>query len=349
MSYQRGMAALQLEMPDRIPHTEYVSHYELVRHLTGLDPAEPQEREEAWRRFYLAADYDFLWNSNDGPVPWEERGRTTDMGHAEWLEDGSDRRDTIVCPFQTVDEVLAFDAVEEYGLPDFDELVAYYEGCYQRSQNLHRELVFPGGYYKTLVSGCIQAFGWEMFLTAVGADPQGFERVLEGIFRLSEHHFRAWARTSTRAFICHDDMVWSQGAIFRPAWYRQHIFPRYKRLWQILHDAGKIVLFCSDGDFTQFIDDLAEAGADGFIFEPLTSLEYTIERYGRSKVIIGNVDTRVLTFGGREDIQTEVKRCVDLGRACPGYFLAVGNHIPANVPLDNALYYLDLVKEMGRR
>ncbi|NPV09816.1 MAG: hypothetical protein HPY83_17885 [Anaerolineae bacterium] len=349
MSYRRGMAALRLEMPDRIPHTEYVSHWELVRHLTGLDPSRPDQAAEAWRRFYLAADYDFLFRTNDGPVPWQERGRTTDMGHAEWLEDGSDRRDIVPSPFHTVEDVLAFDAVEEYGLPDFDELVAFYEDDYRTNQQRHPELVFPGGYYKTIVSGCIQAFGWEMFLTAVGADPEGFDRVLEGIFRLSQHHFRAWARTSIRAFICHDDMVWSQGAIFRPAWYREHIFPRYRKLWQILHDAGKIVLFCSDGDFTQFVDDLADAGADGFIFEPLTSLEYVVERYGRSKVIIGNADARILTFGDKEAIRAEVKRCTELGRHCPGYFMAVGNHIPPNIPLENALYYLDCVRESSVR
>ena len=349
MSYERGLAALELRMPDRIPHTEYVSHWGLVRHLTGLDPANPAEADEAWRRFYLAAEYDFLWNTNDGPVPWQERGRTTDMGHAEWLEDGSDRRDTVYCPFRSVDEVLSFDAVAEYGLWDFDELVAYYEDVYQRNQAKHRELVFPGGYYKTLVSGCIQAFGWEMFLTAVGTDPEGFDRVLEGIYKQSEHHFRAWAKTSIRAFICHDDMVWTQGPIFRPAWYREHIFPRYRKLWSILHEAGKIVLFCSDGDFTMFVDDLAEAGADGFIFEPVTSLEYIVSRYGQSKVIIGNIDCRILTYGSKEDIRAEVKRCADLGRRCPGYFFAVGNHIPPNVPLDNALYYLECIREFGVR
>ncbi|MGI6209090.1 MAG: uroporphyrinogen decarboxylase family protein [Anaerolineae bacterium] len=349
MSYDRGLAALRLEMPDRIPHTEYVSHWELVRRLTGLDPADASQRDEAWRRFYVAAEYDFLWYNNDGPIPWQDRGRTTDMGHAEWLEDGSDRRDIVPSPFRTVEEVLAFDAAEEYGLPDFEGLVAYYEDQYRRTQQQHPELVLPGGYYKTIVSGCIQAFGWEMFLSAVGVDPEGFDRVLEGIYRITEHHVRAWARTSIPAFICHDDMVWSQGAIFRPAWYREHIFPRYRRLWSILHDAGIQVLFCSDGNFTEFVDDLADAGADGFIFEPLTSLEYIVERYGQSKVIIGNADARILTFGDRDAVRAEVARCIDLGRRCPGFFMAVGNHIPPNIPLDNALYYLDCVREMSAR
>ena len=29
--------------------------------------------------------------------------------------------------------------------------------------------------------------------------------------------------------------------------------------------------------------------------------------------------------------------------------MAVGNHIPHNVPIENALYYLDLVDKLGKR
>ena len=83
MSYERGMAALHLEMPDRIPHTEYVSHWELVRHVTGLDPNARPSATRPTAASTSPGDYDLLWNTNDGPVPWQERGRTTDMGHAE--------------------------------------------------------------------------------------------------------------------------------------------------------------------------------------------------------------------------------------------------------------------------
>ncbi len=271
------------------------------------------------------------------------------MGHAEWLEDGSDRSDRISCPFADTSEVLAFDAVAEYGLPPFDELVPFYERLWQDAQRTHDDLVLPGGYYKTLISGCIAAFGWEMFLAAVGEDPEGFDRVLEGFFQLSLHHFRAWAQTSIEVFICHDDMVWTQGAIFHPEWYRRHVFPRYEQLWDVLKSAGKRVLFCSDGDFTEFLADLAAAGADGFIFEPLTSLEEVVARYGQTHVIIGNIDCRILMTGDREQIRAEVERCARLGRNCPGYFFAVGNHIPHNVPLDAVLYYFELIRELGQR
>jgi len=346
MSYEVGIRTLRLETAERLAHTEYCSNYALVRAVTGRDP---ETDPDAWREFYREWEIDFIWATNDGPVPWEERGRVTDMGHAEFLEGGTDRRDRKFCPFSSVEEVWEFDAVEEYGLPNMEELVDYYERWYREAQRAHPEQVVPGGYYKTFVSGAIQTFGWEMLLLAA-SDRRKFDKVLEGFFRLSLHHYEAWARTSVEAFICHDDMVWAEGPFMHPDFYRSSVFPRYRKLWDVLHEAGKIVLFCSDGTWTQFVDDVAEAGADGFIFEPTTSLDYIVERYGRTHVIVGSkVDCRTLTFGSRDEIRSQIDATVSLAGGCPGFMFAVGNHIPSNVPVENALFYFDYLRRRWQR
>lgn len=346
MSYDVGMAAMHLQVAERIAHTEYHSNYALIRAVTGKDP---REDSSAWREFNDAWELDFLWSTNDGPVDWAQRGRVTDMGHAEFLEGGIDRRDTVVCPFQSVEEVWEFDAVAEYGLPDLDELTKYYEQSYRSAQEANPHQIVTAGYYKTIVSGAIQAFGWDMLLAAA-SDRERFAKVLDSFFELSLHHFKAWARTSAPVFIDHDDFVWTAGPFMHPSFYRSVIIPRFRRLWEVLHEAGKIVLFCSDGNWTPFIDDIAAAGADGFIFEPLTDLDYTVEKYGRTHVIMSSkVDCRTLTFGTKDDIQAEVDATLPLARRCPGFVFAVGNHIPSNVPVDNALWYFDYLSKHWRR
>ena len=343
---------MNLEPTERVGRTEYCDHNELVRKLSGFDPAsaDPKEREKAWGKFYRWVEYDFLWFDNDGPAPWGKLGRVTDMGHAVYAEAGADFRDTLNCPFKTPEEVLSFDAAEEYGLPEINERTEYFQALFRGRQKTYPDLVTPGGYYKTLISGCIETFGWDMFLMAVGTDPKRFgEYVLEGYFNLTLANLKAWAKTNIKIFISHDDMVWTNGAIFKPEWYRKYLFPRYQKLWRPLKDAGIKVLFCSDGNFTEFIDDVAAAGADGFIFEPLTNLESIVSKYGKTHVIIGNADCRALTFGTKEDIEKEVKRCMNIAKICPGFIMAVGNHLPANIPLDNVLYYFDLVNRYGRR
>lgn len=339
MSYQIGIDTIHLKPTPRLAHTEYCSNDPLRREVfqrTG------KSLEDAW-------EFDFLWSTNDGPVSWAERGRTTDMGHAEFLEGGVDRREPKPCPFRDVEEVLAFDAVKEYGLPNFDDLVAYYQQSYQNNQEKNPHQVYTAGYYKTIVSGAIEAFGWEMLLQAA-ADKKRFENVLDSIFRLSLHHFRAWAKTTAKVFICHDDMVWSEGPFMDTAFYRSVIFPRYAELWKVLKQAGMKVLFCSDGNWTEFVEDIAAAGADGFIFEPMVSLDHVVSNFGKTHVIVGSkVDCRTLTFGTKKEIQHQIDATLQLAFDCPGFMFAVGNHIPSNVPVENALFYFDYLQQHWNR
>jgi hypothetical protein len=326
-----GIDTVRLRPAARLAHTEYCDHAVLMREVERLSG---KAFEDAW-------ELDLVWHTDDGPVAWPERGRTTDMGHAEYAEGGADRREARPSPFTDPEEVLEFDAVGEYGLPDLGGLVAYYEGVYRREQESRPNQVFPGGYYRTLVSGAIEAFGWEMLLAAA-ADRERFERVLDSFFRLSMRHYAAWAKTSVEVFISHDDMVWSAGPFMDPAFYRRAVFPRYRELWAGLKAAGKKVLYCSDGDWSMFLDDVAAAGADGLIFEPVVPLDEVVARFGRTHVIVGSkVDARTLTFGTKEEIASEVDATIELARDCPGFVFAVGNHIPANVPVENALFYFE--------
>jgi hypothetical protein len=38
-----------------------------------------------------------------------------------------------------------------------------------------------------------------------------------------------------------------------------------------------------------------------------------------------------------------------LGNDCPGFIMAAGNHIPANMPVENAIYYNEVFEELRRR
>ena len=339
MSYQIGMDTILLRSTKRLANTEYCSNDNVRRVLEAQTSLCIED----------ALVMDFIWNTNDGPVPWSERGRVTDMGHAEFLEGGVDRRLPKICPFTDPEQVWEFDAVVEYGLPNFEDLVATYEAQHQVAQEGHPNQVVTAGYYKTIISGAIEAFGWDMLLMAA-ADQDRFERVLDSLFQLSLHHYKAWAQTSAEVFISHDDMVWTEGAFMDPAFYRRVIFPRYEVLWRVLKNAGKKVLFCSDGDFGVFVDDIAAAGADGFIFEPMTSLEPIVERYGQTHVLVGSkIDCRTLTFGTQDAIRDEIDATLQLAYGCPGFIVAVGNHIPSNVPVENVLFYLEHLQKHWQR
>ena len=342
MDRQLALDAIHLKPTPRLAHTEYSLEYhpDYIRKKTGLAPSEPG----ALNRLYELWRIDFRWSTNDGLYgDWARRGRVTDMGHAEYAADGSDRRNPARCPFRTPEEVWAFDAIAEYGLPDFEEQVAAYEKMTQDARWRYPDQLTTGGYYKTIVSGAIATFGWEMLLLGA-SDPVKMERVFDSFFRFTLFHMEAWAKTSAEVIIQHDDFVWTSGPFMHPDYYRKVIIPRYAELWKPLHAAGKKVLFCSDGNFMEFAEDIVAAGADGLIFEPCNDFGFMAERFGQSIVLVGScVDCRDMTFGTWDTVRASMDRAFELARRCKGVIFAVGNHLPANIPdemLDRYIEYL---------
>jgi hypothetical protein len=342
MSRQLALDTINLKPTSRFAHTEYSLDYhgDYVTRITGCAPGDPARS----RTLYGLWGFDFLWGTNDGlHGDWGSRGRVTDMGHAVYAADGSDLRQPQECPFGTVEEVLAFDPVAEYGLPDFGAQVAAYERQVQDARVSFPDQLMAGGYYRSIVSGAIQTFGWEMLLLAC-ADRAGIEKVFDGFFRFTQHHMNAWAETSAEVIIQHDDFVWTAGAFMQPEIYRTVIIPRFAELWKPLKAAGKQILFISDGDFREFAPDLQQAGADGFIFEPDMEFGWMVERFGDAMCLVGSaVDCRDLAFRSWETVRRTMDRTIELGKKCRGLIWAVGNHMPANIPpgmMDRYIEYL---------
>ena len=187
-------------------------------------------------------------------------------------------------------------------------------------------------------------------LLLAAADEDRFAQVLERLARYTLQYNLAWAETSIEAFIQHDDMVWTQGPFLRPDFYRRVIFPLYRRLWEPLKRAGKKVIFCSDGTWDMFYDDIAACGADGFCFEPSNNLNAAVSKYGKTHVIIASkVDCRTLTFGSWEQVQAEIDATLPLAKLCPGFIWAVGNHIPANVSDEMCQRYIEYLRAHWQR
>ena len=352
MSFLDGWSAVNLEMPGRIPRVEFDAedHWALVEAVTGVKvtPESPeQSKEEVRRAFVRAWNYDIRLT----PLVGEEElsAKCTSMGHAEYAAGGVDYATDTYCPFEDPEEVFALDPWQTYGCKDHKELVRRFNEHYHAQCQAYPDLVNMTGTYVTLFSGLIVMFGWEMLLTAGGVDPDRFGQVANRYAGWMQQYYDAVAESETPVVYSHDDIVWSSGAVFHPEWYRKYIFPNYKRLFAPLIAAGKKIIFVADGNYTEFVDDVAATDVTGFFFEPLTDLNYIVEHYGQTHVIIGNVDTRVLLRGTREDIRQEVKRCISLGKACPGYFLGVTNMIPVNTPVESALYYNEVYEELSRR
>ena len=354
MSFEDGWAAMKLEMPARVPRTEYSasSHWELVTAVTGIEVnADSPENERIWASRGFSSpecwNYDLAWSTLIGGS--ELGTRRTSMGHAVYAAGGVDYDTNIREAFLSPDEVLSFDPADNLAPVDRAAQVARFENHYRDNRASNPEAVCMTGIYITCMSGLIDLFGWDMLLTAAGVDRRAFGEMTNRYANWIGGYYGALAEADVPVVMMHDDIVWTEGAFIHPDWYRTYVFPNYLRFLRPIIESGKKVLFTSDGNYTEFIEDIAACGVHGFVLEPLTDMSYIAERFGTTHVFVGNADTRVLLSNNREAIRDEVVRCMEIGKSCPGFFMAVGNHIPANTPVEAALYYNEVYEELSRR
>jgi len=352
MSLSDGLAAMNLDMPPRVPRTEYsvTGHWALLTEVTGIEVG-PDSDDEVKRRaqhaFVAAWQFDFWWSTLIGRG--EFGAKRTSMGHAVYADGGVDFDTDIHCPFPEPEDVLAFDPWEAFGAIDRAATTRRFEEHYQANCRAWPDMVNMTGIYTTCVSGLIDLFGWEMLLLAAGTDRKRFGDLTNRYASWMLQYYEALADADVSVVMSHDDIVWTAGPFLPPDWYRTYVFPNYRRYYRPLIDSGKKVIFTSDGNYTAFLDDIAATGVHGFVMEPTTDLALVASKYGRTHVFIGNADTRVLLLGTKGAIRAEVERCMAIGKGCPGFFLAVGNHIPANTPIDHCLYYNELYQQLSRR
>jgi len=352
MPYKDGWAAINLEMPQRVPRTEYSAdfHWNLIRAVTGVeacDNSDPSVRLQAAQAFRKAWKYDFHWKTI---INHKEFGNIhTNMGHAAYRADHCDFEKAGTWAFTDPEEVLNFNPWEALGSRNKATITERFEEAYQNLSRDFPDEIPTTGIYVSLISGLIDLFGWEMLLLAAGINPERFGEVANRYGAWIQQYFDALAAGDYPVVTVHDDIVWTSGPFIHPDWYRKYVFPNYKKLLAPLIESGKKITYTSDGNYTEFIDDIAACGVHGFVMEPITDMAYVAEKYGKTHFFIGNADTRILLSGPKKAIRAEVERCMNIGKNCPGFFMAVGNHIPANTPIENAIYYNEVYEEMSRR
>jgi Uroporphyrinogen decarboxylase (URO-D) len=347
MSYQRALSAIHLQGTDRIAHQENLDHPTFMRELIGYDPwTNPLQ---AYVDAYKALDVDWIFGLPKRHIhfkPGESSKEGNDgVRYTEWGLSGSSWREEY--SVHTVEDVLLYDPEAVTSRSDIHEAIRQ---CHTDQATMGDAALVSGLYYTTLFQFPIMTFGWELFLTAAAAEPDRFQRVLEGFAEVSKYNLTAWSHAGADVIFLHDDVAMERGLVFHPKWYRKRLFPLYEVLLEPLKSHGNTcIAFVSDGDYTPLLDDLVALGFDGFIINANMDLAEIARRIGKDHFLIGNISTSILTFGTRDDVYREVKRCINEGQACSGHIIKATADLPHNIPLDNIRTYFSAAAELSSR
>jgi hypothetical protein len=186
-------------------------------------------------------------------------------------------------------------------------------------------------HYGTLVTRATIEFGWEPFLTALALEPARFARILDRFGEASLAVIEGWARTEGIELIfVHDDIAGTRGLLLSPTCLRSHVLPWYGRLFAAIHAAGRKVLYLSDGNYAEVLDDLLALGVDGLYVESssMDPREF-LPQAGPDKVFLVKTDNRTIDFGTPEQLRREFETLRALHQDFPGMMIYRGGGDPA--------------------
>jgi len=365
MSRQIALEALNPSYRgERIPVWEAFSgcSREVVQHLTGYDPLAPGGPgiRHIYRTLAEKLDIDVLGSGlpaddaetfdwSDGEtIKTNRRGQQCvqwGVFHSRVQEDG--RHFLHIPKPATLDEALQFDPLPYFPYSTEDH-VEFLTQQFPKMEEAAGDigLVVPG-YYTTAFHWPLAVLGFEMLCEA-GLEENDFAELMKRCVEVTKRLVTAWSRVpGVKVFTCHDDLAMSGGLIFHPDWYRRHIIPHYREIFKPLKEAGIQIVFVSDGDCSALMDDIFDAGADGFNFEWLIPLRPLVERHG-DKILVGNLNSHTLAAGPIEKIEAEVRECIEVGRHAPRFAINVGGQLTHDISPQHMDAYLNIRNRLCR-
>ncbi len=144
-----------------------------------------------------------------------------------------------------------------------------------------------------------------------------------------------------------EDMCYNMGPLLSPRLFEELLVPRYNRITSVLaaHGVDVNVLDC-DGCIYELVPGWLEAGITCmFPIEKIHTDPFRLRaEYGEAVLLIGGVDKFALARG-RDAIDREMESLGPLIEE-GGFVPTVDHRVPADVPLDHYLYYLERKRQM---
>jgi hypothetical protein len=345
MGRERAIAALQGKHSERVVFLELSAHPAFIQKVTGVDPY--VRTEKAFADYLAALDIDA---SILGvlPTPRTRAGSMEETEHHVYAQWGLRDTPWLTKPlYRTMEEVLAFDP-RTHDTSSFQEKVDQYCADYESARVLFGEsTLYIPGHYQLVLHYMPFYCDWQVFLETLALEPDRCRWLFDRCADYSKEVFAALAQTPSPAIIAHEDLCSARGPIYSPRLLRKEIFPRFAEIYSPVKKAGKRIFACGEGKIEEIATDLLAAGADGVFVDENNDMQAMIELVGEAGLIIGGINTGIMTRGSSDQIRDMVRERMALARQLPGFFFCITGDTPQNIPVENLEVFWEACKEFG--
>jgi uroporphyrinogen decarboxylase len=152
--------------------------------------------------------------------------------------------------------------------------------------------------------------------------------------------------------IVSDDYGFKTGPFFSPKMFKEYVLPFLTELVQTFAGLGVPVLLHSDGNINSLLDEIVATGISGLHpveREAGMDLADLKKRYGKEICLFGNVSsTTTLSRGTEQDVEREVKECLEIAAPGGGYVLGSDHSLHEGIPVSNILKMIETAKRHGK-
>ncbi len=193
--------------------------------------------------------------------------------------------------------------------------------------------------------------GVEPLLYLLYDDPNLVEDMMEHMVYLqTEIVSRVLADIKVDFAMYWEDMCFKTGPLISPKMFKRFMVPRYKKVTEMLRDAGVDAIFVdSDGNLSHLIPLWLEAGINGFWPLECAAGNDAValrKQYGKDILLAGNIDKRAFLKGEavlREEVMAKVPSLLEAG----GYFPSLDHLVPPDVTFSMYRCFINLLREIA--
>ncbi|MBS7612552.1 hypothetical protein KEJ27_10220 [Candidatus Bathyarchaeota archaeon] len=193
--------------------------------------------------------------------------------------------------------------------------------------------------------------GLAPLLALIMREPSSVSYIFNSIADFLSKAVERFIEAGVDALWVFDDEGYRKGSYFSPEVYVKLVQPAHKKICDPFRKEGLPRILHTDGNVNALVPHFIDAG-----FTALHPLEAKSgmdvrnlkEKYGDKLALIGNIDTRILSFGTLENIKSEVMSKISSAASGGGYIASSDGPVPPTVSLTKYKFFVEVVRKYGR-
>jgi len=187
--------------------------------------------------------------------------------------------------------------------------------------------------------------GFEEAMIDFAEEPEELQMLIDKVLEYNCRQIEVAIQSESEIIYFGDDLGTQNGLAINPAKWRKYLKPCFKKMYTMVHEAGKYVYMHTDGKILEIIPDLAECGVDFINPEAGPNGLDNLARVCKGKYPLDMyIDSQFLPFATPRQVEDHVRECVE-ALYLPQGGLGLIAELNYEVPLQNCAAALDAMRK----